>query len=89
MAAQQYKNVKIIQDSHKLLGTKIFIREMDAFTDPMSMGDIEEVEIGLERKKIPYVLAEVETTMGDEKGEHRYKRGYMLFTENVTTRNYD
>lgn len=89
MAAQQYKNVKIIADSHKLLGVKIFIREMDAFTDPMTMAEVEEVESGLERKRIPYVLAQVETTMFDEGGEGRYKRGYMLFTENMTTRNYD
>lgn len=87
MAAQQYKNVKIIFDSHKLLGVDIFIREMDAFTDPMNINDIEEVEYNLEKRKIPYVLAQVETTMRDDNDNQRYKRGYVLFTRNTGHRN--
>jgi hypothetical protein len=86
MAAQQYKNVKIIEDSHDLLNQKIFIREIDAYTEPMSMGDIEEVESRLERNNTPYVLAQVETTLVDDAGEQRFKRGYMLFTQNAATK---
>lgn len=86
MAAQQYKNVKIIFDSHELLGVQIFIREMDAFTDPMSIKDIEEIEYNLEKRKIPYVLAQVETTMRDDDDNQRYKRGYVLFTQNTGLR---
>lgn len=87
MAQQQYKNVKVIEDTHKLLNKKIFIKEMHAFTDPMNIVDTEEVENSLSKNGVPYVLAQVETTMTDESGNKRYKKGYVLFTENASGKN--
>jgi hypothetical protein len=79
---QKYSNIKVIVDSHKYLNEKIFINKLHSFNDPMSMVDIEELEDGLEKRKIPYVLAQVEMVMAEDE-EHgvRYKRGYVIFVE--------
>lgn len=78
------RNIKLrtlIEDKHELLTSKkIKLTEEYAFTNPMRIYDIEEIEARLERLNIPYVLAEIETTFNDPP---RYKRGYVLFTEKL------
>jgi hypothetical protein len=73
-----FENVKIIKDSHDLLGKEILIKDSFVFLEPTDIQTAEDFEENLERCKIPYVLAQVETTLPDP---YRYKRGYAIFVQ--------
>lgn len=74
----QFENVVIIEDTHSLLGTKIKIADKNMFTEPMPIKEAEEWEEILTNKRIPYVLAQIETTLPDPV---RFVKGYSLFVD--------
>lgn len=80
--AGTFVNVVIIEDTHSLLGKKegIKIHDKNCFLEPVDIQTAEEWEYILRSKRVPYVLAEVETVLPDPV---RYKRGYAIFTETV------
>jgi hypothetical protein len=74
----KFENVVIIEDTHDLHGTKIKISDKNMFTEPMPLANAEEWETILTNRKIPYVLAQVETTLPDPV---RFAKGYALFVD--------
>lgn len=82
----KFENIVIIEDSHKLYGTKINIADKYMYTMPMPLIDAEEWETILTNRKIPYVLAQIETTLTDPM---RFSKGYALFVELQDKDKYD
>lgn len=76
----EFKHVKVIE---KPENQKIAIKEGNLWAGPMNIQEIEWWEGKLIADKTPYVLAQVDTTVGetvdDEKDPKRFTRGYCLF----------